>query len=117
MFAYRKKLYLCVVKLFYMEKRLNQEEINAASYRKQRNDIGKHHKAHKHGGKKVGQYNFAGELEREFDSLADAAEDNDIGATYQGILFCCQGKIRKHCNKIWRFEEIKTSTIDLSDNI
>lgn len=84
--------------------------------RKQRNDKGKRHAASTHGGKIVQQCNLAGVIEREYDSLMDAVDYNGIGATYQGILFCCQGKIRKHCNKIWRFDNDSEET-DLEDLI
>ena len=100
-----------------MEKQLNEDIVAAARFRKERNDKGKAHKASKHGDFRVGQYNLAGKLEREFDSLAEAVEKNDVGATYQGILYCIQGKIRKHCNKLWLKEEKHPSTIDLSENI
>lgn len=85
--------------------------------RKERKDKGQRHKAYSHSGKKIGQYDLAGTLECKYESLQDAVENNDVGAIYQGILYCCQGKIRKHCNRIWRFEKPETDTIDLSENI
>lgn len=98
-----------------MEKELNEYEVNAATYRKQRRDKGGTHKPPVHGNKRVGQYNLAGHLEREYESLKEAVEQNGIGATYQGILFCCQGRIRKHCGKIWRFDQETEIDYDLSD--
>ena len=85
--------------------------------RKERKDKGQRHNAYTHGGKKIGQYNLAGVLECEYDSLQDAVDNNEVGAIYQGILYCCQGKIRKHCNKVWKWKEEHTSTNDLNDLI
>lgn len=99
-----------------MERQLNQDDVNAASRRKQRKDKGGTHRPPIHGDKRVGRYNLAGQLECEYSSLKEAVETNGIGATYQGILFCCQGKIRKHCNKIWRFDNDSEET-DLEDLI
>ena len=98
-----------------MKRELCTEDLIEALYRKERKDKGKRHKASTHGGKRILQYNLAGKFEKEYGSLADAVDENGIGATYQGILFCCQGRIRKHCGKIWRFEE-KEET-DLNDLI
>lgn len=88
-----------------MKEQLTKEELDAAMSRKERDDKGKRHRASSHGGFRVGQYNLAGRLERVFNSLMDAVDNNDVGATYQGILYCIQGKIRKHSNKIWKKEE------------
>lgn len=89
--------------------------MSEALYRKERKDKGKRHRASTHGGKKILRYNLAGKLEQEYESLADAVDNNEIGATYQGILFCCQGRIRKHCGKIWRFDQETETDNDLSD--
>lgn len=85
--------------------------------RKQRNDKGKRHTASTHGGKVVQQCNLAGVIEREYDSLMDAVDYNDVNATYQGILYCCEGNIRKHRGKVWRWKREENSTEDLSDLI
>lgn len=85
--------------------------------RKQRNDKGKRHAASTHGGKRVLQCNMRGVVEKEYDCLMDAVDYNGIGATYQGILYCCEGNIRKHRGKVWRWKEETSSTEDLSDLI
>lgn len=85
--------------------------------RKQRNDKGKRHTASTHGEKPVQQCNLAGHVEHEYDCLMDAVDYNDVNATYQGILYCCEGKIRKHKGKVWRWKQQDTSTEDLSDLI
>lgn len=85
--------------------------------RKQRNDKGKRHTASTHGGKRVQQCNLAGIIEREYESLMDAVDYNDVNATYQGILYCCEGSIHKHRGKIWRWKKEIDSTEDLSDLI
>lgn len=85
--------------------------------RKQRNDKGKRHAASTHGGKRVLQCNMCGVVEKEYDCLMDAVDYNGIGATYQGILYCCEGNIRKHRGKVWRWKEETSSTEDLSDLI
>lgn len=87
-----------------MEKQLGTEELEAISQRKERSDKGGRHRASRHGGFRVGQYNLAGKLEAEFDSLIDAVEKNTVGATYYGILACCMGQNHKHRNKFWRKE-------------
>lgn len=84
--------------------------------RKERSDKGKRHSASTHGGKPVIQCNLAGMQEREYDCLMDAVDYNEVGATYQGILYCCEGSIRKHKGKVWKWKE-EHSTIDLSDDI
>ena len=55
-------------------------------------------------------------MEREYESLVDAAESNKVGAMYQGIYACCKGAIRKHANKVWRWDK-DASTDTLSDCI
>lgn len=100
-----------------MNRELCPEDLSEALYRRERKDKGRRHRASTHGGKRVLQYNLAGQFECEYDSLADAVEKNGVGATYQGILFCCQKKIRKHRNRIWRFEEDGDSSEDLSNLI
>lgn len=100
-----------------MQRELCPEDLSEALYRKERKDKGKRHKASTHGGKRILQYNLAGQLENEYESLADAVDNNGIGATYQGILFCCQGRIRKHCSKIWRFDSEDDKSEDISNLI
>lgn len=85
--------------------------------RKQRNDKGKRHASSTHGGKRVVQCDLAGRSEREYDCLMDAVDYNDVNATYQGILYCCEGNIRKHRGKVWRWKREENSTEDLSDLI
>lgn len=85
--------------------------------RKQRNDKGKRHAASTHGGKRVMQCNLAGTVEREYECLMDAVDYNGIGATYQGILYCCEGAIRKHKGKIWRWGSSEVGNEDLSEFI
>lgn len=77
---------------------INMEEYLAKS------DKGKSHRKWVHDGYRVGMYNFAGELEQEFESLTDAVENNPVGATYKGILACVKHEIKKHAGKIWRKE-------------
>lgn len=79
---------------------INMEEYLAKS------DKGKSHKKWVHNGYRVGMYNFAGELEMEFESLTEAVERNPVGGTYKGILACVKGEIKKHKGKIWRREEV-----------
>lgn len=88
-----------------MRERLDENEMREIRSRKKRSDIGGNHKQYKHEGVKVGQYDLAGRLEREYDSLVDAAENNKVGATYQGIYACCKKAIRKHANKVWRWDK------------
>lgn len=85
-----------------MEREICPEDLSELLSRKEREDKGRRHKASKHGGFAVGQYDLAGRLEVEYESLVDAVDRNEVGATYQGILSCIQGRIRKHCGKIWR---------------
>lgn len=87
-----------------MDKQLSDNEISVLYGRKQRTDKGERHRASKHGGFRVGQYDLAGRLEVEFSSLIDAVENNKVGATYNGILACCMGRSHKHRNKFWRKE-------------
>ena len=88
-----------------MKKELSKEELSVLRGRKVRKDLGCRHKASKHGDYRVGQYSMSGELEAEYGSLAEAVDNNDVGATYQGILACCEGRSRKHCNRFWRRSE------------
>lgn len=99
-----------------MNARLDEDEMREIRSRKKRSDIGGNHKQYKHEGVRVGQYDLAGRLEREYESLVDAAESNKVGATYQGIYACCKGSIRKHANKVWRWDK-DASTDTLSDCI
>ena len=99
-----------------MKARLDEDEMREIRSRKKRSDIGGNHKQYKHEGVHVGQYDLAGRLEREYESLVDAAESNDVGATYQGIYACCKKAIRKHANKVWRWDK-DASTDTLSDCI
>ena len=84
--------------------------------RKQRSDTGGRHKAPKHGDTKIMMYDLKMRLEQVFDSLVDAAENNKVGATYQGIYACCKKAIRKHANKVWRWDK-DASSDTLSDCI
>lgn len=70
-----------------------------------RSDKGKQHRKYRHGGVRIGMYNFNGELEAEFEDLNAAVERNGVGATYVGIVNCITGKVKKHAGKIWRKEE------------
>lgn len=70
-----------------------------------RSDKGGIHKKYRHGGCRIGMYNFNGELEAEFSDLDDAVENNGVGATYSGIVNCMTGKTKKHAGKIWRKDE------------
>ena len=97
-------------------RRLSDDEMREIRSRKRRSDAGGNHKQYKHEGVRVGQYDLAGRLERVYDSLVDAAESNKVGATYQGIYACCKGAIRKHANKVWRWDK-DASTDTLSDLI
>lgn len=99
-----------------MRKQLGEEEMREIRSRKRRSDAGGNHKQYKHEGVRVGQYDLAGRLERVFDSLVDAAENNKVGATYQGIYACCKKAIRKHANKVWRWDK-DASSDTLSDCI
>lgn len=99
-----------------MKRQLDMEEMREIRSRKKRSDIGGNHKQYRHDGVKVGQYDLAGRLEREYEGLVDAAERNTVGATYQGIYACCKKAIRKHANKVWRWDK-DTSTDTLSDCI
>lgn len=71
-----------------------------------RSDVGKRHKKSKYGGMRIGMYGLNGVLEREFSGIDDAVEHNDVGATYVGIVNCVGGRMKTHCRKIWRKEEI-----------
>ena len=99
-----------------MRKQLGDDELREARSRKRRSDAGGNHRQYRHDGVKVGQYDLAGRLEREYESLVAAAENNKVGATYQGIYACCKGAIRKHANKLWRWDK-DDSTDTLSDCI
>lgn len=99
-----------------MKARLDEDEMREIRSRKRRSDVGGNHKQYKHEGVRVGQYDLAGRLEREYESLVDAAERNTVGATYQGIYACCKKAIRKHANKVWRWDK-EGSTDTLSDCI
>ena len=99
-----------------MKARLDEDEMREIRSRKRRSDVGGNHKQYKHEGVRVGQYDLQGRLEREYESLVDAAERNTVGATYQGIYACCKKAIRKHANKVWRWDK-DTSTDTLSDFI
>jgi len=97
-----------------LRRRLGDEEMREVRSRKRRSDAGGNHKQYRHDGVRVGQYDLAGRLERVYDSLVDAAENNKVGATYQGIYACCKGSIRKHANKVWRWD--KGTSSDASSN-
>ena len=97
-----------------LRRRLGDEEMREVRSRKRRSDAGGNHKQYRHDGVPVGQYDLAGRLERVYDSLVDAAENNKVGATYQGIYACCKGSIRKHANKVWRWD--KGTSSDASSN-
>ena len=99
-----------------MRGRLDDGEIREIRSRKKRSDIGGSHRQYRHEGVRVGQYDLQGRLEREYESLVDAAGRNNVGATYQGIYACCKGAIRKHANKVWRWDK-DNSTDTLSDLI
>ena len=97
-----------------LRRRLGDEEMREVRSRKRRSDAGGNHKQYRHDGVRVGQYDLAGRLEMVYDSLVDAAENNKVGATYQGIYACCKGSIRKHANKVWRWD--KGTSSDASSN-
>lgn len=78
------------------------EQVESRS-RKRRSDIGGNHRAYTYDGKGVEMLNFSGVVEAKFESLRSAVKDNGIGASYQGILACCNGRTRKHCGKVWRW--------------
>ena len=99
-----------------MKRQLDDDEMREIRSRKRRSDAGGNHKQYKHEGVRVGQYDLAGRLERVYDSLVEASERNKVGATYQGIYACCKKAIRKHANKVWRWDK-DTSTDTLSDCI
>ena len=99
-----------------MKRQLDMDEMREIRSRKRRSDVGGNHKQYKHEGVRVGQYDLQGRLEREYESLVDAAERNTVGATYQGIYACCKNAIRKHANKVWRWDK-GTSTDTSSDCI
>ena len=99
-----------------MKRQLDDTEMREIRARKRRSDAGGNHRQYKHDGVKVGQYDLQGRLEREYESLVDAAERNTVGATYQGIYACCKNAIRKHANKVWRWDK-DASTDTLSDCI
>ena len=67
-----------------------------------RSDRGGSHRKYRHGGVRIGMYNFNGELEAEFEDLDAAVRGNTVGATYNGIVACLTGKTKKHAGKIWR---------------
>lgn len=69
-----------------------------------RRDKGMVRKKYKHDNFRIGMYNYAGQLERVFENLTDAVENNEVGATYKGILACVKHEIKKHAGKIWRKE-------------
>lgn len=70
----------------------------------ERSDKGGSHRKYRHGGCKIGMYNFMGVLEEEFEDLDAAVIGNRVGATYRGIVDCITGKTKKHAGKIWRKE-------------
>ena len=70
----------------------------------ERSDKGGSHLKYRHGGVKIGMYNFNGELEAEFLDLDSAVAENTVGATYRGIVNCLTGNTKKHVGKIWRKE-------------
>ena len=78
------------------------KEINVSGL--ERSDKGGKHRKYRHGGCRIGMYNFNGVLEREFEDLDDAVTNNTVGATYRGIVDCITGKTKKHAGKIWRKE-------------
>lgn len=95
-------------------KRLGEDEMEfVRSPRKERSDKGGVHGRPRHGGKCVEQYNLAGVFECVYDDLQDAVKRNKVGATYQGILACCEKRIRKHHGKVFRW----SSSVDLSNDI
>jgi hypothetical protein len=53
--------------------------------------------------KKVCQYDEAGELVKEWDSIVNAA--TAIGCTNMAIIRCCQGKHKTCRGYIWRYKE------------
>ena len=71
-----------------------------------RSDRGGVHRKYRHGGVRIGMYNYAGELEAEFEDLDAAVAENVVGATYRGIVDCITGKVKKHAGKIWRKEAV-----------
>lgn len=81
--------------------------------RKVRSDVGSAHYRPKYGGMGVRQYDLAGNYECEYGDLQDAVERNGVRGTYQGILACCEGRIRKHHGKVFRW----ASSVDLSNDI
>lgn len=97
-----------------MRERLDDSEVREIRSRKRRSDAGGNHRQYRHDGVRVGQYDLQGRLEVEYGSLVDAAESNRVGATYQGIYACCRGAIRKHANKVWRWD--KDASIDTLSN-
>lgn len=98
-----------------MKRQLAEDEVRGIRSRKRRSDAGGNHRQYKHEGVRVGQYDLAGRLERVFDSLVDAAERNTVGATYQGIYACCKKAIRKHANKVWRWDKDTSSDTSSED--
>ena len=70
----------------------------------ERSDKGGTHRKYRHGGVKIGMYNYNGELEEEYKDLDAAVRDNEVGATYIGIVNCLNGKTKRHAGKIWRKE-------------
>lgn len=70
----------------------------------ERSDKGGVHKKYRHGGVRIGMYNFNGELEAEYADIDVAVAENPVGATYRGIVDCVTGKTKKHAGKIWRKE-------------
>lgn len=98
-----------------MKRQLGEDELREIRSRKRRSDAGGNHKQYKHDGVKVGQYDLQGRLEREYESLVDAAENNKVGATYQGIYACCKKAIRKHANKVWRWDKDTSSNASSND--
>lgn len=90
----------CETKTRYMD---NELKINMDDYM-HRSDKGRVRKKYKHDDARIGMYNFAGQLERVYENLSDAVENNPVGATYKGILACVKHEIKKHAGKIWRKE-------------
>lgn len=92
-------------------KRLSEEEMSLLrAPRKERCDKGGSHERPTHGGKRVEQYDLAGGFECEYASLQDAVARNKVNATYQGILACCERRIRKHHGKVFRWASSDASS-------
>lgn len=81
---------------------MDKEVIISTDWVLERSDKGGTHKKPKHDEYVIGMYNYAGELEAEFEGISDAVANNGVGGTYQGILGCVQGRLKKHAGRIWR---------------